>query len=538
MNTSPSSTQAQPDAPAPIKARKSGLPWPLALGLLAAAFLAMLALYWPSVQSLVGIWANSDTYAHGMVILPISLFLAWTQRHRLAQVTPSPSLFGALVILALGVGWFLARAADVTVVQTFVVVAMVPALVLAILGWQVSRVLIFPLAYLFFAWPVGNFLVPILQDYTAWFTVWMLRASGIPTFSEGYYISIPAGDFVVAEVCSGIRYLIASVALGLVYAYLVYRSIWRRLAFVALSILVPIVANGLRAYGIIMIAHWTNMEHAVGVDHLIYGWLFFGFVMFLLFWIGTFFRDDHEPLSAKVKGEDAAPGAGTGLPLTRSLASHATPIVAVVVALALAPSGETWLDQRMAALAGDLRPEAPLMAGWDGPETLDEAPWNPRWAEPDTRLQVAYASPRGHMEWHVYHYRHDQPGTDLIRYDNRIFDGDRWRRISQGSQNVTLPDGSQRPVRETLLRGREGNDRVVWHWYQVAGQTTVRPIEVKLLEASARLTGHREGSLLVVVSAEYEISADEARDTLAGFLEQSPRRVAVVESTPQVAADE
>ncbi|MCG5515209.1 exosortase [Ectothiorhodospira sp. 9100] len=239
MNTGPSHNEVQQDTQAPSQGAIRGLPWPLALGLLGAAFLAMLALYWPSVEKLVHIWTTSDTYAHGMVILPLSLFLAWTQRHRLAQATPNPSLLGALAILALGAGWFLARAADVTVVQTFVVVAMVPALVLAIMGWQVSRVIVFPLAYLFFAWPVGNFLVPVLQEYTAWFTVWMLRVSGIPTFSEGYYISIPAGDFVVAQVCSGIRYLIASVALGLVYAYLVYRSIWRRLIFVVLSIIVP-----------------------------------------------------------------------------------------------------------------------------------------------------------------------------------------------------------------------------------------------------------------------------------------------------------
>ncbi|MCG5497563.1 exosortase A [Ectothiorhodospira variabilis] len=537
MNTSPSSTQAQPAAPAPIKASKSGLPWSLALGLLTAAFLAMLALYWPSVEQLIYIWTTSDTYAHGMVILPLSLFLAWTQRHRLAQVSPTPSLFGALVILALGVGWFLARAADVTVVQTFVVVAMVPALVLAIMGWQVSRVILFPLAYLFFAWPVGSFLVPILQDYTAWFTVWMLRFSGIPTFAEGYYISIPAGDFVVAEVCSGIRYLIASVALGLVYAYLVYRSIWRRLAFVALSILVPIVANGLRAYGIIMIAHWTNMEHAVGVDHLIYGWLFFGLVMFLLFWIGTFFRDDHEPLSAKVAGEKTAASTGTVVPATRRLASHATPIVAVILALALAPASELGLDQRMARLAGDLQPLAPAVTQWRGPEHLREPAWSPRWAEPDALSQVVYTGSTKEVELHLFHYHHNQPGTDLIRYDNRIFDGDQWRRIAQGSATVTLPDGGQRPVRETILRGRGGQDRVVWHWYQVAGHTTVRPIEVKLLEAWARLSGHREGSMLVAVSAEFQVSPDEARNVLANFLEQAPRHVDVGE-TPSDAAHE
>ena len=56
--------------------------------------------------------------------------------------------------------------------------------------------------------------------------------------------------------------------------------------FVALSVIVPIVANGLRAYMIVMIAHLSDMKLALGVDHLIYGWVFFGLVMLLLFWVG------------------------------------------------------------------------------------------------------------------------------------------------------------------------------------------------------------------------------------------------------------
>ncbi|WP_200180220.1 exosortase A [Ectothiorhodospira mobilis] len=500
-----------------------GIPWPWALaGLVLGLWLAGW-LYWPGVERLVQIWTHSQTYAHGMIILPISLFLVWTRRHALARTTPEPSLLGALGILILGGVWFLGRAADITTVQTFVVVALIPALVLALLGRQVSRVLIFPLAYLFFAWPVGNFLVPMLQDFTAWISVALLRLSGIPTFSEGHYISIPAGDFVVAEVCSGIRYLIASVALGLVYAYLVYRSLWRRLAFVALSILVPIVANGLRAYGIILIAHWTDMERAVGVDHLIYGWLFFGLVMFLLFWTGTFFREDHFQSASPDRG--GAPFSGA--PSARRPAARILPLLAAVAALALAPAGEAWMDQRMTARGGDARPVAPQVAGWRGPLPLEAPVWTPDWAEPDDRIQVAYASDAGEVAWQIYHYRHDRPGTDLIRYDNRIQDGRQWRRIRQHIRSVALPDGRQQDVRETLLRGRAGEDRLVWHWYQVAGRTTVRPVEVKLLESWARITGHRQGSLLVTVSTGFRDRPDPAREILKGFLGQAPRRVSV-----------
>ena len=65
--------------------------------------------------------------------------------------------------------------------------------------------------------------------------------------------------------------------------------------FVALSVIVPIIANGMRAYMIVMIAHLSDMKLALGVDHLIYGWVFFGIVMLLLFWIGSFWREIPAP---------------------------------------------------------------------------------------------------------------------------------------------------------------------------------------------------------------------------------------------------
>jgi exosortase/archaeosortase family protein len=106
-----------------------------------------------------------------------------------------------------------------------------------------------------------------------------LRASGIPVFREGNKIVIPSGAWLVVEACSGVRYLLASLMVGTLFAYLNYQSARRRWTFVALSILIPIVANWIRAYLIVMLGHLSGNKIAVGVDHLIYGWLFFGVII-------------------------------------------------------------------------------------------------------------------------------------------------------------------------------------------------------------------------------------------------------------------
>src|SRR5262249_51537114 len=130
-----------------------------------------------------------------------------------------------------------------------------------------------------------------LMEFTASFTVRALELTGVPVYREGLRFSIPTGDFEVASACSGIRYLIASVALGTLYAHLTYHTFWRRALFVALCLVVPLFAHGVRAYLIVMIAYWSDMRLAVGVDHLVYGWLFFGLVMFALFWLGLRLRE-------------------------------------------------------------------------------------------------------------------------------------------------------------------------------------------------------------------------------------------------------
>src|SRR4029077_461187 len=107
-------------------------------------------------------------------------------------------------------------------------------------------------------------------------------------------IDVPAGKFVVAEACAGLRFLIASVAFGVFFAVITYRSRWRRIAFIGLSVVVPIIANGARAFGIIYAAEIVGSPAAVMADHVIYGWGFFSAILVLLTLLGRSFADRHQ----------------------------------------------------------------------------------------------------------------------------------------------------------------------------------------------------------------------------------------------------
>ena len=278
--------------------------WPAALTALFLAQAFVIAAYWDTAAAMVGIWARSDTFAHGFVVPLIVIWLVWRQRKELAVESPRPA-WGAVPLLAIsGLAWLLGELAAANALSQLALVVTLILTVPAVLGTNVARRIAFPLAFLLFAVPIGEFVMPVLMDWTANFAVLGLRLSGVPVYREGLNFVIPSGNWSVVEACSGVRYLIASLCVGTLFGYLTYRSMKRRLLFMVAALVVPVFANWVRAYMIVMLGHLSGNRLAVGVDHLIYGWLFFGFVVVLMFWIGAHWREDDIPAHRT----QAAPG--------------------------------------------------------------------------------------------------------------------------------------------------------------------------------------------------------------------------------------
>jgi len=202
----------------------------------------------------VATWAASTAYNHGFLVLPIALWLIWDRRAALAGAQPRLAPLVLLAVLPLGLAWFAAERLGIMEGRQLAAMGFVEVLLLAVLGWRFYWLLALPFLYLFFLVPFGGFLVPMLQDFTAAFINHGLDLIGIPHFSNGFTIEIPEGSFYIAEACAGLRFLIASIAFGVLYAGVMYESPWRRAAFIVASIVAPIIANGLRALGIVSLA--------------------------------------------------------------------------------------------------------------------------------------------------------------------------------------------------------------------------------------------------------------------------------------------
>ncbi|MBR0677493.1 exosortase, partial [Roseomonas alkaliterrae] len=266
--------------------------WRLPLILLATGLAAWGAIFAAEAVHAVRIWESSAAYNHGWLILPIALWLAWERRHRLALLRPVPAPALALLGLPAAAAWFIAERLGVMEGRQFAALGVVYALVLGTLGWRVALAMAAPLAYLVFLVPFGAFTVPMLQSVTAHMVDIGLDFTGIPHYVDDLLIEIPAGSFYVAEACAGLRFIIAALAFGALYAFVMFRSPWRRLIVMVLALVVPVIANGVRAFGLVVLGHIEGSAAAVEADHVLYGWGFFSIVLLLLIAAGLPFRED------------------------------------------------------------------------------------------------------------------------------------------------------------------------------------------------------------------------------------------------------
>ncbi|WP_296951517.1 exosortase A [uncultured Massilia sp.] len=482
--------------------------------LLAIALLAPFAFYFGTVASIVSVWNSSETFAHGYVILPISLWLIWRRRVNFRLYPPSPYPPALLLLAVLGAGWLAARLGEVQVVAQYTFVAMFPAAALALLGRRLAGSLAFPLLFLLFAVPFGEVFVGPLIQFTADFTVWAVRATGIPVLRSGTRFELPTGNWSVVEACSGVRYLISSITLGSLYAYLTYRSTMKRALFVGLSVIVPIVANGLRAYMIVMIGHLSGMELATGVDHIIYGWLFFGLVMFLMFWIGSYWREDGaEPAPASAACADVhvtAPAGGTMPP------RFAATVAAVLALCAVWPAA-AWVGERANHNPApvDLAPIAQALALPPAPEFTD---WKPAYLAPRARLHRVYRMGSLPVGLTVLYYRNQDKETSLISSLNRLADyDDAWHEVEGAGRTEALA-GHPLALRETVLRAQGQGPLLVWSFKWIGGHYTSSDYVGKLRQAASKALLRGDDGAAVMLAVPYD-DPEQARATLRRFLQ-------------------
>lgn len=462
-----------------------------ALGL-ALAWAALIALFHADWAAMAGQWWDSSTYTHILVVPAIVAWLVGVRAPQLTQLRPQAWWPGLAAFAGAALLWLLGTLAGLSLASQAGAVAMLAAAALVLLGPKTSAGLAFPLAYLAFLVPFGDELIPALQMITAELTIGLVGLSGVPARIDGVFIETPAGLFEVAEACSGVKFLIAMIAFGALVANVCFRSWRRRGAFLALAVILPILANGVRAWATIFLAQYVGADKATGIDHLIYGWIFFAVVMAVTLALAWRFFD--RAAADPMIDADRIARSPLLTRFERYSFGQSAALAAIAALAVLATIWATAADRLRAELPRQIA--LPEVAGWQRVPFVPAVPWEPRASGAEHRLLGRYRDAAGRqVDVFVALYALQDQGREAGGFGEGALRPDSgWAWLSPGQ-----------PVDEAKsdrLLGAGRHERLAETTYRTGTVTTGSNLRLKLANIADRLALRARPTTLLILSSE------------------------------------
>jgi exosortase A len=467
---------------------------------LALTLAGVLAIFHRDASDMARIWWDVSTYNHCLFIPPIIGWLIWQRKDELKDIGPRAWWPGLIGIAAATFGWILGEAGGIALFRHAALILMVQSVTATILGPIVLRGLMFPLFYLIFIIPFGDEAVPLLQTITAKMCMALLALFGIPATIDGVFITTPTGLFEVAEACSGVKFLVAMVAYSTLVANVCFKAWRRRSLFLIMAAIVPVLANGIRAFATIYISYLEgDVKFASSFDHIIFGWVFFAVVMAIVMGIGWrwFDRSIDEPWISGVKPD----GKPTVPVWPRALAALALVGGAMVSQQSLSAAGRQALPNSI---------DLPQVTGWSRVPLVQTYPWNVHFDGADHLVWGQFADAKGQrVDLAIVVYGWQQEGREIVGYGQGAVDpNSRWSWVAA----TVAPDGGKA---DKIMA--PGTEREVATFYWIGDTLTGSGTRVKIETLKSRLTGRDQAAVAVFVSAEDSKSAP-SRPLIESFL--------------------
>ncbi len=265
--------------------RAAGRPLLLMLGW-AFAIIGLVAAYSGTLETLWRVWMHNPNYSHGFLIPPLTAWLVWRQRTAFSDRVSPGSWVGLALLLPAALLQIAGLRGEVAMIQGVSLILAIGGIVLQLHGWTALRRLAPPIAFLIFMIPALPWFMDVvsfkLKIQAARGAVGIAHAMGVAVQRDGVNLLFPGGVLAVENACSGLRSLVALMALGALVAYLAHGAIWRRVALFLLALPIAVFANTLRIAALCVYAGLAGPTAAAGAFHKIGGYALFAIAFLLL----------------------------------------------------------------------------------------------------------------------------------------------------------------------------------------------------------------------------------------------------------------
>ncbi len=478
--------------------------------------------YWGIIQEMVKQWLSNEDYSHGLLIIPIAAYLVWQRRSQLKAAEVRPD-WRALPVLVFAIAVFLVGELGAELFTTRVsMLIFVVGVTWFLYGFQVLKLLCFPLAFLFLMLPLPGFiyrnLTFPLQIFSSIWSVKLLHILGVSAIREGNVIDIGFMQLQVVEACSGLRYILPLFTLGVLFAYFGQKIIWKRITLVIATIPIAICANVLRVGGTGFIGvHWGS-KAAEGFFHSFSGWVvfmlcivFFGLVNALLKYLPGRTVKKQKTSTASIGSENKGSIAWPSL------------LIAMIIILAT-PFIVKYLGQvPPVPLHKPLTTFPVALEGWKGQRSdMDPQIWE-RVGGQDYVIIDYHKDNRSPVNFYVAYYEYQRKAGDFVHSPRLCLPGAGWY-IEKNHVRHLSKDGNKKaagPVLKfnELVTSKSGTRQLVYFWYQGRGRNFTSEFAAKFYMVWDGLWRRRTDGALVrlIMSFGQGETLDEARHTMDHF---------------------
>ena len=521
------------------------------LGLLLGALILLAGLlYRETAMAIWGLWNNNHipTYSHGPLLLLVCLYILYREwRNNKDELALNISYFGMMGLLGSGLLWFLAALGSVQIIQMLSLVAVFAFMFIGVLGYHQAKAYLFPILLTIGALPVWEVVLPYLQLNTAVVAGWLTSLTIQPSIREGMLINIPAGSFAVEATCSGLAYFIVSIIISLLFVYSHRLPIKQSLFFVLAAMLVAIVANIIRVYIIIVSGQLTEMQsYFITQEHVSLGWGIFAIGISFFLWLAGRLVANQPSGAAVVNGPEEGKTASqtqidnnqlnerqgsealhaqTIPPIVHSGGTWAFVISMVIVAVITGPLANAAYRINPAQVVNFQVQLPDEVNGWKKiPYT---GSYRPRLQKGDVMQEASFFNTGEDSRIYLlvnYFYRQRQD-AEAVSDMNRFATDRNWSRIGSHKISPGLADFAD--IEETRLRARNGEEKLVWYWYETNGYRTSRDWLAKLQNIIGILRG-KPSIRIIVLAVDPKSDISNARTQLRTFLQNLESRIHIV----------
>ena len=445
-------------------------------GLIATITVSFFICYWTTIRGLISVWMNDEDYSYAFLIPFITAYLFWERRRQIASTPISINWFGgAFFFFFLIVSLYGILGSSPSAVRPAI-----PLIILSIslfcFGWEMFKVLAFPLAMLIFMIPLPTLFGTVIGIHLKTISTLLGKAilllAGISAFVEGNVIDLGVTQLQVVDACSGLRYILPLLALGVLFAYFLEKARWKQVILVLSTIPIAIVTNGIRIGATGILATYYSPKVAEGFFHGFSGWLVFMFAFGLLLLLHVVMRyvpGHAAAVAAKKAGEEEL--------LTKDTPHFRSNLVPVAIA------SVSMLAVGLLSLSTSALPALKIQGGLGGfPMTIKEWTGQREFVPPDIielsgaedAFSALYRNAQMAAVSIYVGYRSSPFGEseNFFHSPSVCLPSSGWKTLALGTHDIANVGQFGMITVKKMLIERMGEKQLVYYWFQTKSRVS------------------------------------------------------------------